>query len=551
MVMSIPFKPKHLGRYRDVARLFAKYGRGDLFDDEFADDAAAANAKAEDLTSDLEKMGPTFVKLGQLLSTRADLIPPRYLKALARLQDDVGPFPYEEVEAIVQAELGVRISQGFQQFDPEPMAAASLGQVHKARLRHGAEVVVKVQRPNIRAQMNEDLESLSEMAEFLDTNTDFGRYELGNLIEQFKLSLLNELNYEEEAGNLARLRESLREFDKLVIPAPVLDYTSARVLTMDYIAGTKITSLHPVVRTDFDGKALAEELFHAYLKMILSDGFFHADPHPGNVFLTPDHKVALIDLGMVARVAPRMRGYLLQFLLAISEGRPEDAATLALKMGTRREGFDEITFRRKIGELVVSQEGANVEDIDMGSIVLTVTQVSADTGVRVPPELAMIGKTLMNLDQVGRALDAEFDPNESIRRHAAQIMQKRMLHSLSPGNLFSGMMETKDLMERLPERANKILDLLADNKLSLNVDAIDERELILGFQKIANRITAGLIVAGSIVGAAMLMRIETDFQIMGYPGLAMMFFMIAFGMGLFLAGTIFWSDRRKKRPLNK
>lgn len=549
--MSIPFKPKHLGRYRDVARLFAKYGRGDLFNDEFAGDAAAANAKAEDLTSDLEKMGPTFVKLGQLLSTRADLIPPRYLKALARLQDDVGPFPYDEVEAIVQAELGVRISQGFQRFDQKPVAAASLGQVHRAKLRNGAEVVVKVQRPNIREQMNEDLEALAEMAEFLDTNTDFGRYELGNLIEQFKLSLLNELNYEEEAGNLTRLRSMLKEFDKLIIPAPVLDYTSARVLTMDFIEGTKITALNPVVKTDFDGKGLAEELFHAYLKMILSDGFFHADPHPGNVFLTPDHKVALIDLGMVARVAPRMRGYLLQFLLAISEARPEDAATLALKMGTQREGFDEITFRRRIGELVASQEGASVEDIDMGSIVLTVTQVSADTGVRVPPELAMIGKTLMNLDQVGRALDAEFDPNESIRRHAAQIMQKRMLHNLSPGNLFSGMMETKDLVERLPERANKILDLLADNKLSVNVDAIDEHELILGFQKIANRITSGLIVAGSIVGAAMLMQVETDFRVFGYPGLAMIFFMIAFAMGIILAWTILWGDREKKRPVNK
>lgn len=544
-MMSIPFKPKHVKRYRDVARLFAKYGRGEIFGDEFARDPKAEKAKAEDLTADLEEMGPTYVKLGQLLSTRADLIPARYLEALTRLQDHVGPFSYEQVEAIVEVELGVRISHGFTFFDHEPMAAASLGQVHRAALRDGHKVVVKVQRPNIQQQMVEDLEALMEIAQFLDSHSDLGRYELGNLIGQFTKSLLSELDYEVEAENLTRLKANLASFERLVIPAPVLDYTTKRVLTMDFVEGTKITKLNPVVRTDFDGAVLAEELFHAYLKMILDDGFFHADPHPGNVLLTPDHRVALIDLGMVARVSPRMRGYLLQFLLAISEGRPDDAASLALKIGDRKEEFDELQFRRRITELVNQQQDADVRHIQMGSIVLTVTQVSADTGVRVPQELAMIGKTLMNLDLVGQALDADFDPNAAIRRHAAKIMRRRMMHSLSPGNLFSGMLESKDLLERLPERANKILDLLADNKLRMHVDAIDEAELIKGIQKVANRITAGLIVGALIVGAAMMMRVETEFTLLGYPGLAMIFFMIAFVTGLAIAFNILIHDRRK------
>jgi ubiquinone biosynthesis protein len=550
--MAISLKPQHLNRYRQIAWLFMKYGRSDLVKESGLEGTLAAEqrvtpkeaAKADELADDLEKLGPTFVKLGQLLSTRVELLPRAYLDALARLQDKVEPFPFDEVEKIVASELGVRMSKAFSDFDVKPMAAASLGQVHKARLRDGRQVAVKVQRPGIRDAMFEDLDALDEIAEFLDNHTTAGkRYEFCQMLDQFRKSLVRELDYRQEANNLTTIGQHLGDFPRIVVPEPIADYSSSRVLTMEYVHGKKITDLSPLARMEFDGNALADELFRAYLQQILVEGFFHADPHPGNVFLTDDYRIALIDLGMVGRIMPGLQEQLLQLLLAISEGRGDDAADIAIKIGDRKEDFAEKNFKHRIAEIVAQQEGATVEQMQVGRLVLEVTQASGENGVRVPPELTMLGKTLLNLDQVGRAIEPSFDPNASIRRNAAQIMQQRIMRSLSPGNLFSGVLELKDLLQRLPARLNKIIDAIANNDLKVSVDAIDEKTLVVGFQKVANRITVGLIIAALIVGAAMLMRVETSFRIWGYPGLAILLFLAAAGAGVFLLVNILFYDK--------
>jgi ubiquinone biosynthesis protein len=554
--MAISLKPQHLNRYRQIAWLFVKYGRSDLVKQSGLDETLDAEqratpkeqAKASELADDLEKLGPTFVKLGQLLSTRVELMPQAYIEALTRLQDKVEPFSFGEVEKIVTNELGVRLSKAFSEFENEPMAAASLGQVHKARLRNGRQVAVKVQRPEIRERMIEDLDALEEIAEFLDNHTEMGkRYEFGEMLDQFRKSLLRELDYRQELNNLTTLRRNLQEYESIVIPEPIADYSTSRVLTMEYVHGRKVTDLSPLGRMEFDGDALAEEVFRAYLEQILVHGFFHADPHPGNVFLTDDYRIALIDLGMVGRIMPNLQEQLLQLLLAIAEGRGDDAADIAIKVGDTKENFDEVQFRRRITEIVAKQQGANVENMQVGRLVLEVTQVSGESNIRVPSELTMLGKTLLNLDQVGRTIAPDFDPNASIRRNAAQIMQQRLVKSLSPGNLFSGVLELKDLLQRLPTRINKILDALSTNKMKIEVDAIDEKTLILGFQKVANRITTGLIIAALIVGAALLMRVETTFRIWGYPGLAIILFLGAAGAGVVLLVNILFHDEPEKK----
>ena len=550
--MGISLQPKHLNRYRQIAWIFMKYGRSDLVKETGLSETLAAEqrvapaeaAKAHELADDLEKLGPTFVKLGQLLSSRVELLPAAYLEALARLQDEVEPFGFAEVEKIVSAELGVRISKAFTTFEDQPMAAASLGQVHRATLRDGRPVAVKVQRPGIREQMVEDLEAIEKIAEFFDHHTELGRrYEFCQMLEQFRKSLLKELDYRQEAGNLTTLRQDLRQFPHIVVPAPIDHYCTSRVLTMEFVPGKKITDLSPLARMEFDGAALAEELFRAYLEQILVSGLFHADPHPGNVFITADYRVALLDLGMVGRITPRLQEELLQLLMAISEGHGEEAANVAIKIGEKKADFDSKEFTRRISEIVARQKTATVEQMQVGRLVLEVTQSSAENGIRVPAELTMLGKTLLNLDQVGRALAPEFDPNASIRRNAAQILQQRLLKNVSPGNLFSGVLELKDLIQRLPARLNRIIDAISNNEFKLSVDAIDERTLIEGFQKVANRITVGLILAALIVGAAMLMRVETSFRIWGYPGLAIILFLLAAGGGVTLLVNILFYDK--------
>jgi predicted unusual protein kinase regulating ubiquinone biosynthesis (AarF/ABC1/UbiB family) len=549
-LMKISLRPEHLKRYKDLAALFMKYGRSDLLGDGGVDGTAppAAPEAAEKLTCDLETLGPTYVKLGQLLSTRADLLPPAFLEALSRLQDKVGPFPYPEAEAIVTAELGVRISKAFATFDEKPLAAASLGQVHRATLRDGRAVVVKVQRPGIQATIAEDLAALEEIAAFVEGHSEVGRqYQLVLMIDEFRKSILRELDYRQEGRNLVTLGHNLREFDRIVVPAPIEGYTTSRVLTTTYVRGVKITSLSPLARTELDGSALAEQLFRAYLQQILVDGFVHADPHPGNVFVTEDDRIALLDLGMVAHVSPGMQEKLLQLLLAVSEGRSDDAADVAIEIGETTGRFDEHAFRRRVGDLVAQTKDASVGQIEVGKIVLLLARMSGESGIRVPSELMMLGKTLLNLDQVGRALDPSFDPNASIRRNAADLTRHRLRKSLSPANLLAGLMEVKEFAERLPGRINRILDTIASNNLEVKVDAIDEKLLIEGIQKIANRITVGLILAALIVSAAMLMRVETTFRILGYPGLAILFFLAAAGGGVALMVNILLSDRRGAR----
>ncbi|MBC7931461.1 MAG: AarF/ABC1/UbiB kinase family protein [Rubrivivax sp.] len=552
--MGISLKTEHLKRYKDIAMLLMKYGRADLVKSAGLDEAIesvegehSAPAKMEELAADVEKLGPTFIKLAQLLSTRADLLPQPYIDALTRLQDNVGPFPFNEVEQIVCTELGVRISKAFSEFESQPVAAASLGQVHRAKMRDGRDVVVKVQRPAIRERMSEDLEVLGEIAAFLDSHTEAGRkYEFAPLLEEFRKSLLHELDYRLEARNLATFADNLRDFDRIVVPHAVDDFTTSRVLTMEYIRGKKITSLSPLAKIDLDGYLLAEHLFQAYLQQILIDGFFHADPHPGNVFLTDDNRIAIIDLGMVARVAPRFQENLIQLLLSISEGRGDETAEMTIKMGEPKPNFDEKSFRRAVSDLVLMSQNTQLENIDAGRVVLQIQQISGACGFRLPVEFTMIAKALLNLDQVVHTLDPKFDPNFAIRSYANVIMQRRMEKSLSAGNIYATVLELKEFVEKLPNRVNQMIESVTTRGIRIEVDAIDERSLLASLHKIANRITVGLVLAALLVSAALMMRVETSYTILGYPGIAIIFFLLAAIGALVLVFNILFVDEKDK-----
>lgn len=555
--MGISLRPGNLARYRDLALLLYRYGRSDLVRHAGLEDAllaedlegeAESTAQAENLAADLERLGPTYIKLGQLLSTRADILPPAYMEALTRLQDDVEPVPIGEIEKVLHDELGVRMSKAFVAFDEQPLAAASLGQVHRAVLRSGIVAAVKVQRPGIRERIVEDLDALAELAEFADGHTEIGRrFGLAAMLDEFRRSLFRELDYLQEATHLQTFAANLREFDRIVVPEPVMDYTTSRVLTMELVTGRKVTSLSPLRLMELDGEALGETLFEAYLKMILVDGIFHADPHPGNVFLTDDERLALIDLGMVGRVAPEMQEKLLRLLLAIADGQGGKTARITVDIGVVLDGFDKESFERQISRLVAEHRNATLEQIDVGRVVLEITRVAGENGVRQPPELTLLGKTLLNLDLVARTLAPRFNPSDAIRRHATDIMRRRMLQAISPGNVFGGMLDVMEFMQELPARLNAVFDRFAAGKLEFTVHAIDEAALVDGIQKIANRITMGLVLAALIVGAALIMRVESTYTILGYPALAVVLFLLAAAGGAFLVIEIWLHDRNVRR----
>ncbi len=556
------FSSTHLHRYQEIARLLWKYGRSDLvkqmgidegIDPKHLETADPAAATPEHLADDLEAMGPTYVKLAQILSSRPDLLPEPYLRALARLQDNVKPFPFHEVEEIVANELGVRISKAFSRFDEKPVAAASLGQVHLAALRNGRPVVVKVQRPNITKQITEDFEVLTEIAEFLDNHTEVGRrHHFLDILEEFRISIQQELNYEREAQNLIMLGKSLQEFELIDVPQPIPDYCSRRVLTMEQVQGRKITSLGPLERLELKGAPLAEELFKAYLKQVLVDGLFHADPHPGNVFITQAGHVALLDLGMVGHTTPAMQNHLLKLLLAISEGNGDQAAEIVIGISKTGEEFNGPEFRRRLSQFIALRRDQGLENLNIGKSLLEVTQNAADTGLYVPSELTLLGKTLLQLDEVGRILDPKFDPNASIRRHVSELLGRRMRKQATPGSILGSMLEMKDFVGGLPSRINRVMDRVGNDELEIKVRALDAQDVMESLQKIANRITSGIVLAALIIGASTLTQTKTDFQMFGYPGLAMLCFLGAAAGGFWLLVSIFIQDReRRKTPPKK
>jgi len=549
---------EHLKRYKEILQLVWKYGRSDLvqqmkLDEDLDNDekGPAPNGNGEvnpeQLADDLERMGPTFVKLGQVLSSRADLLPEPYLKALARLQDSVKPFPYEEVEKIVESELGVRISKAFSRFDPIPIAGASLGQVHTAALRDGFEVVVKVQRPGVAEVLTQDFEVLGQIAALLDKHTDIGRkHHFCQMLEELRVSIMNELNYEREVQNLLAMRQNLAEFDLVVIPEPIVDFSKKKVLTMERIDGRKITEISPIARLEMDNLAVAEQLFRAYLKQVLVDGLFHADPHAGNVFITDDGKVALLDMGMVGHLTPGMQQNLIKILIAVSEGKGEEAAEIVCQMSETTKEFDIYTFKKAIAAIVVARQGQALSDINVGKTLLQVTRIATDQGLSVPSDLTMLGKTLLQLDEVGKILDPDFDPDAAIRRNVTEIMTKRLAKDTSKGSFFAALLDMKQFVAALPVRLNKIMDAVTNKDLEVKVRAVDAPIIMEGLQKIANRVTTGLILAALIVGASLMMRIESSWKLLGYPGIGIVCFLAAAAGGFYLVISIFVSDRRSQ-----
>lgn len=504
--MASSLRARHLGRYRQIATLLVKHagsdklrGAGGLLD---AEPDTSLSADALELSRELEDMGPTFVKLGQLLSARADLLPQAYIDALTKLQDSVEPFDYADVERIVSRELDVRMARAFTDFDPRPLAAGSLAQVHRAALRRDREVVVKVQRPGVRRAVADDLEVLEELGGFLDEHSDRARrYALTDIFDQFRRSLVDELDFRQEAANLRRIGAIVEDIPSLVVPQPYEDYTTSRVLTMDYVAGRKVTDLSGLTRLEIDGSGLADALVHGYLTQVLVAGTFHTDPHPGNILVTERGQVALIDLGQVARLAPDVREPLIRMFVALGDGRSDEVARLLSQLGVPLADFDERRFARGVAT-VVQQMAEGHADATAGRAVLELARESAESGLRPAPELTMLGKVLLNLDHVAVSLDPDFSPAEALRRHTVEIMRSNM--GTSPARMLGALLESREFIEALPGRVNRAMDAVASGQFQLQVHAFDEKEFLSGLHKLANVAAAGLVLAALIIGSSLL-----------------------------------------------
>ena len=545
-----------LARTAQILRFLLKYRSAGVFTGLDLDAATLDPAtlpqtegKPEQFVDDLEALGPTFIKIGQALSTRPDMVPAPYLAALERMQDDVAPVPFETIRGVLEEALGVRISKAFATFDEKPLGGASLAQVHRATLRDGREVAVKVQRPGIIEQIHGDLDALAGLADRADRMTDLGRrVRFADWVHEFRKTLLAELDYLSEAENLERFGDHFREYPELYVPAPVWDLTRTRVLTMELVNGTKVTELSGVRRTEQKMDALASALMRGYLDQVFVHGEIHADPHPGNLLVTNDGRLALFDLGMVAHVPPKQRERLLKLLFAAVDGRGEEVANEAIAMGTRLEDFEEERFLREVGQMVARYAAhSGSQGMSEGRLMLELVRLATACGLRTPPEMSLLGKTLLNLEQVAQALDPELDVKSVVEDHLEHVMRGRLRKSFSPANLASELMEVQALMREAPRKVTDILSLLAENRLQVRMTGLEESHLMESLHKIANRISAGIVTASLILASALMMRIDTQTRLFGYPAVALVLFLIGAGLGITIVLSALFGDR-KARP---
>ncbi|HEX6574050.1 MAG TPA: AarF/UbiB family protein [Gemmatimonadaceae bacterium] len=590
--------PKYLPRLVSTVGLFTRYGlldfakgqgllelQGAQLEDGERSDDDASREKAVAFRERLVELGPAYIKLGQILSTRPDLIPPTYVTELEHLQDSVPPMEFGDVERCIEEELGAKINKLFGSFEEKPLGSASLGQVHAATLRDGRDVVVKVQRPGIREILTEDIEYFRELAQFLTAHTSAGdRVDVIGVVQQVERALVDELDYRTEARNAASFRRALAGFPHILIPRVIDAYTTHKVLTTQRVRGIKISEIPPISRIEYDFESLADEFARAYLHQITVTGHFHADPHPGNIFLilpnrenpltpaeaaaldrrleerraaTPlirseneamreavevadpdDPKLAMIDFGMTAHLTESMRNAVVALFLAMADNQGDAAADVLITIGEHGPDFDRKTYVREVSAVVAKHANETVGDTPAGLVLYQMISIGYSAGLKLPAELTLLAKALFNLDAVTRSLDRSFNPSETMRDYATAIANERARRDLSPRRLFQVASATSDLVNALPRRLDTITERMSRNDFAFRVDTPQLPSLLKGMEKIANRIFVGLVLAGLLIASSSLLEY--------WRRLGLVCIVIAAGLGLWMVITVLVNDRKRE-----
>lgn len=537
-------------RYHDVLQLLRAHGGSDLASLDEIDlrldgvgDGIEAGSDPEEFASDLEALGPTYVKLGQMLAARPDLLPDGHIRALRRLQDHVEPADPEAIRQVLADELGSRASH-LRGLEPAPHAAGSLAQVHRAELPNGQAVAVKIQRPDIVEVIRTDLAVLGELSTVLDA-TETGRVVgFGQLVEQFRSTLLDELDFTREAQNVLTYGNHLRDAERLRVPRIVEELSTRRVLVMEWIDGRPMAEVEP--GDVHDGPELARELLEHTLDQILLHGLVHADPHPGNVLYTPSGDLAIIDLGAVTRLGSRARRQLLRMMLAVAEQDSEAVVRIAADLGTPLEDFDADGFEQDVASLISAYGDRSSGSMQAGRLFVELARACMASHLRPPPGLTMVGRALLDLDDVVGRIDPDHAIAETVEAHLQDVVVEAAEQHGSPTRLARTALDTASFVERLPGQATRLLDQLAAGDLTVKVDAIDEQDLMRSLEKLTNRLVVGLVLASVVIGAALSMRVDTDTTLLGYPAVSVIFFALAAILGLGFVVQMLVVDRRDR-----
>lgn len=444
----------------------------------------------------LERLGPTYVKLGQILSVREDMLPERITKELTKLQTAVPPISFYEVKQVIEDEFNRPLSSIFKEFSPEPMAAASLAQAHEAKLKKGQKVVVKVQRPGIVRLILDDINVMRRMAAILERLPGLREYRPAHFVEEFASYTMRELDFSEEGKHADEFRENFKDDPQIVFPEIYWDYTSRKVLTMEFLDGIRPDEKEKIRKRRINGKKLAAAGANAVLKMLFVDGFFHGDPHPGNMLLIGRSKIGLIDLGMIGRFSPETRHNMFLYFYFMVIKEYEHATRYLVNLTEPGPQADIRGFREELAEAIKDWSGANFKEYSLGRLIFETMNIGARHQLYFHGDLVLSSKAIITIEAVGAILDPEMDISEVSR----PMMQQIFIDQFSPGRvgraLLNAIPDYMDFMEQLPRNILNVYSMISSGKLHINVDepSLDEERTESG------RSVHSVLAASSLLG---------------------------------------------------
>lgn len=514
---------KHAHRYQEIIRAFLRNGFGYIVKDLGLNEAISLSFKKEATPSDfsqrtlgeririmLQELGTTFVKFGQIASTRMDIFPENIIKELEKLQDHVPPFASSEVNRIIEEELGGSIQNIFAEFREAPTASASIGQVHFARLHTGENVAVKIQRPHIRKVIETDLEILEDLARLMDTQLDWAKnYHFPEIVEEFSKSLKAELDYSIEGRNGEKISNQFLNDPTVHIPKIYWEYSTKKVLTMEYIEGIKINNLDLLAENGYDRKAIAEKFTQCLLHQILIEGFFHGDPHPGNVVIMPGEVIGLMDFGMCGHLSHELKMQFVSLIISLKRGDSDGIINVLLQMGLFPDDVDITLLRFDVDSLKNKYYDLPLSQLHIGEIMNELIIIASRYHIQVPSEFTILGKSLMTLEGLVEFLDPDCNIMGIAEPFAGKLMKERFQPKKIMESLWDQVREYSDFLSTFPKSIKDLTSTVQKGRLHLNISTPELHTLLERLDKISNRLSFSIvllafsiIMVGLIIGSS-------------------------------------------------
>ncbi len=551
---------RSIRRYRNILGILIKYGFGHIVEQLNISyylelgrrivTLGTAPKEIERLTQPvrlrlaMEELGPTFVKLGQILSTRPDILSREYIEEFKKLQDNVPSITAEAVRSQIQRELGYPVEDLFAEFSPIPIAAASIAQVHRARLRSGEQVVVKIRRPGIEQVISSDLEILMGLAYLIDQHIPASHiYDPIGIVKEFRRILSREMDFHREGRTIDRFALNFRDDPTVKVPKVFWEHTAEAVLTMEFIDGVKISSLQLLTARGHDLKAIARNGADSILKQVLIHGYFHGDPHPGNLYVLEGDVLCYLDYGMVGRLDEDLKFQLIELISAILDRDVDRVLNSLLFSGQMSEETDTQQLQRDLSEFIDDYYELPLQEINAGKLLTEFIDILSTYHIRFPSDLMLLAKALVTIEGIGRQLDPEFNMINHIKPFMGRLARERF----NPAALSREAMRTiqgySALMKSLPRDIKEFIGRVNRNKFKIDLEHRGLERLIVDLDKSSNRISFSMLIASLIVGSSLIMQTERPPFLFGYPLLGFLGYSIAAVLGLWLAIAILRSGR--------